>query len=156
VNPEPESEDASTQDNTAADTNILDHNETIKSGRYPAEAYETTQLHALAHVSFSSPWPPPDYLASYARIRSDLVDEVISGVREEREYRHHMQRHWHLRSVMGLKAGLLIAVLGMSLAAALVWTGHEWAGLALGCLQLVSLTSLFVLGSHRVRDGLPV
>ncbi len=100
------------------------------------------------------PWPSPGVLASLARTEPDLIDQLIKNAREERDRKHQLDRHDVTSEWLGLCTGFVVAVLGLLVSTLLVLEGHDWAGVALGSVVLVSLAAVLVIVGHVThRDG---
>gem|GEM_PF-4507155 len=56
-----------------------------------------------------------------------------------------------MRSWAGLIAGAFVAVLFLGVAALLVSTGHDLAGVAIGTTTLVSIVGTFIYGTESRR-----
>ena len=97
------------------------------------------------------PWPDPQYMAEYAQIRPDLVDEIVAGAASERQHRHDMDRRRHRRSSWGLAAGFLVAIFALGVAGFVAYHGHAWLAGVIASLDLAALVAVFVYGSHNGR-----
>lgn len=106
--------------------------------------------------TFSGPLPPPDILARYNDAVPDGAERIIALA--ERQAAHRMALESRVvdadikRSNLGLGAGLLVALAGLSAAFLMVDRGNAWAGAVVGSLDLAGLVAVFVYGTVSRRS----
>jgi uncharacterized membrane protein len=126
-------------------------------GELIAEQVERAAKRAVAHivstsVSFSGPIPPPAMLAGYEKVLPGAADRMLRMTENEQNFRHETKRseigNENARARMGQCYAFGIAVLFLIVSAALIYTGHDWAGGILGTVDLVALATVFVTGKY--------
>jgi uncharacterized membrane protein len=126
-----------------------------KSSPNPAMTARVTRLEAHLE-SFSGPMPNPSLLKDYEAIIPGCAARMLSMAEKQAEHRQSLERIVIIgdskRADNGLKAGFIVAIVGLISAVLLVVTGHDWAGFTIGGLDLVSLVSVFVYGTISRRS----
>jgi uncharacterized membrane protein len=106
--------------------------------------------------SFSGPLPNPALLKAYDDILPGCAERIICMAESQANHRQSLEKTViegdTRRADKGLLAGFIVALVGLGSAVALVLTGHDLAGFALGGLDLVSLVSVFVYGTITRRS----
>lgn len=127
----------------------------------PNPTVEITEVvRAVAHVSqtYSGPIPPPQMLAEYEAVQPGFADRIISMAEKEQANRHLLEnkavdgaikkdargQHYALMTSFGVLGG----------GSLLIYTGHDWAGVALCASALTGLAYIFVSG-NRKKENIP-
>jgi uncharacterized membrane protein len=98
--------------------------------------------------------PSPEDLKKYDAASPGLGRIIIEMVQEEQRHLHSIDKDQIAISRRGQLFGFIIAISFLLVAGALVGLGHSVAGTIIGSVDLVSLTTVFVVGRHSQRDSL--
>lgn len=141
-----------------------------ESSDLPADALDESAIRALfVHLQqaviqvFESkfpvvPWPDPETMAGYKEIDPEfprvIVDEFREQGRHEREMDRSRTKANIVATFIGLGAGFLIAIAGLTGAVIVGLYGAWQVGVALAGGTLVGLASVFVYGSRYAAKAL--
>lgn len=102
--------------------------------------------------SFSGPLPPPNVLKQYDEISPGAAERIIKMAEEQFTHRTTLEKEVITsdikRSKWGQIFGFFIAIAGLTVALVSTISGYETAGSVIGGTTLVSLVSVFVLGTR--------
>src|SRR6266487_5498875 len=107
-----------------------------------------------ASGSSGSALPPPEDLKKYDAASPGLGRKIIEMVQEEQRHLHSMDRAQVALSRRGQLFGFIIAISFLVVAGVLVGLGHSVAGTIIGSVDLVGLTTVFVVGQRSQRSAL--
>src|SRR6185437_15829468 len=96
--------------------------------------------------------PDPEDLKKYDAAYPGLGRRIIEMVQEEQKHLHYIERAEVSLSRRGQLFGFVIAISFLVVAAVLVGLGHAVAGTIIGSVDLVALTTVFVVG-RRSKDS---
>ncbi len=106
-------------------------------------------------TSYSGPLPPPSMLKAYDDVIPGAAERILALAERQAAHRQKIEstvvRGDTMRSWAGLIAGAFVAVLFLGVAALLVSTGHDLAGVAIGTTTLVSIVGTFIYGTESRR-----
>ncbi|MBI5885617.1 MAG: DUF2335 domain-containing protein [Deltaproteobacteria bacterium] len=102
---------------------------------------------------FSGPLPPPKILEQYERVLLGSAERILKMAEKEQGHRHSIQKQ-EVDGVFGLQRwgqlfGFLIAMVAFIVGGILVYLGHDWVGGILMGGTVVSLVTVFVIGTRR-------
>ncbi len=104
----------------------------------------------------SGPLPPPDILQQYEGILPGAAERIFKMAEKQSDHRQSLEKLAIIgdskRADRGLTSGLIISLTALIIAGILIYTGHDWAGVALGSIDLVSLVSVFIYGTITRRS----
>jgi uncharacterized membrane protein len=120
----------------------------------PSRSPRAVEQQAYAEfMAFSGPLPPPDLLVQYNAALPGLAERVIAAWERQGNHRQHLERVViegdTRRAYLGIASALVISVIVLLIAYALIETGHDWAGAALGLGELAALTGTFIYGTQQ-------
>ena len=103
-------------------------------------------------VSWQGPIPPPRELREYDLIVPGAASRILGMAEQQSTHRMALEKHVvtgdSRRSYLGLILGFIIALTFLGGGIFLIYSGHTFSGLLLGGLDLVSLVSVFVIGTN--------
>lgn len=106
-------------------------------------------------LSRSAPLPHPSELERYETILPGAADRIIAMAENQSIHRQNLENKAisieSRNSFLGVATGFLIGAIGLSIAGFCIYSGHDWAGVALGGTTLVSLVGTFVYGTRQRR-----
>jgi len=129
----------------------------------PAQAIAGGGVQISHHEAFSGPLPHPGHLAQYEQVHPGLADRIVKLVEREQEAQHEMQgnvvEHHEIEirgdqrlRTMGMVLAAVVALAWMVAVAVLTLEGHDTVGGVLGGMEIVSLTSAFIVPRLRRSD----
>jgi uncharacterized membrane protein len=98
--------------------------------------------------------PSPEDLKKYDAASPGLGRQIIEMVQEEQRHIHSMDQAQISLSRRGQLFGFIIAISFLLVAGVLVGLGHSVAGTIIGSVDLVGLTTVFVVGQRSQRNAL--
>lgn len=126
----------------------------MDSGTRPGRAVKV--IATTVGASFSGPLPPPDTLIRYNDAVPNAADRIITMAEQQAAHRRQMESAYlaqdHLRSVLGIGAGLVVVLAVLAASVFLVVTGNPVAGTILGSVDIIGLASVFVYANERRRS----
>ena len=109
-----------------------------------------------ASATFSGPLPPPEILIKYNEAVPDGAERIIAMAETQGMHRMTLESRVVsadiVRANLGLAAGFIVAMAFLGVSYFLIDGGHEWAGGALGTVDLVGLVGAFVYGTVSRRN----
>ena len=102
----------------------------------------------LSSAQLGFAWPDPGILARYKEVMPGLEDQVLEALRQQVRHRHRLEVAESRRETLSLVLAFLIAVSFLSASAWLISGGHEVAGSVVATVDLVALTTAFIVGRH--------
>lgn len=114
--------------------------------------------------SFVSPLPPPEVLEAYERNLPGITERILASFEKEGEHRRssdkfqqelvreYHQNHARLTS-RGQICGMIVVILGLSVAAFLGWAGKQVVAGIIAALDLVGLASVFLYHEHIKKEN---
>jgi len=113
-------------------------------------------MRIVSQSSYSGPIPPPALLEEFERIAPGSAKQIIEQAFKQSDHRmgleNYVIRADNHRSWAGLFCGFTIAISFGGLSAWVILNGYPVSGSILGCLDLISLVALFVLGRKQQQD----
>ncbi|MBI2919400.1 MAG: DUF2335 domain-containing protein [Chloroflexi bacterium] len=107
-------------------------------------------------ASYDGPIPPPAMLQQYNDVIPDAANRILRMAEQQVEHRQFLEKTVVVgdskRADRGLWAGLFVTLSLVVGAVFLVYTGHDWAGVAIAGLDIVGLASVFVYGTLSRRS----
>ena len=112
--------------------------------------------------TWQAPLPPPEAYRRYDEILPGAADRILTQSENEQTHRHNQERTAletarmvvaadSKRSYLGIVFGFVISLLGIGGSIYLIATGHDWAGVTLGGINLTGLAGVFVYGARRAE-----
>ncbi|SRR6266513_1631336 len=131
-----------------------------KRERKAVQALERTQQRQqqiqIAGITMSGPLPPPQQLAGYDAIVPGAAERILQMAERQATHRQGLERtaldgalrrsSTGMRTATGLAAGFLVV------SAALIASGHDAAGAALGTVDFVGMVTAFIYGTASGRS----
>ena len=115
----------------------------------PPQLVSITQA-AFAAASWQGPLPPSEQLRGYEAVLPGSADRILKMAEVQATHRQSLESvavtGGARRSWFGLWLGFGISVIVLGVSAALVLTGHDAAGTALGSIDVAALAGVFVVG----------
>lgn len=110
-------------------------------------------FNALVSRQHSGPLPSPSDIAQYDKYIPDGAERIMSMAEKEQEFRHTITTNSleqaRRANHRGQTFGFLIAVLALSISAAVTLFGFPWVGGVIGGTTVVSLVTAFIYGKSR-------
>lgn len=105
---------------------------------------------------FSGPLPPPKILEQYERVLPGSAERILKMAEKEQGHRHSVEKT-ETDGIFGLQRrgqlfGFLIAISAFLIGGILVYLGHDWVGGILMGATVVSLVTVFVVGSRKKQE----
>ncbi|MGK7958482.1 MAG: DUF2335 domain-containing protein [Crocosphaera sp.] len=104
-------------------------------------------------TTFVGPIPPPEIIAEYETILPGSADRILSMTEKQVEHRMKLESKIvttdGIRSYLGLGAGFIIAIVGLSGSIYLGINGKNWASGIMSAGTLTGLVTVFVTGEKR-------
>jgi uncharacterized membrane protein len=104
----------------------------------------------------SGPLPAPEVLADYDAVVPGAAKIIISQFTKQSDHRMGLEStalKWEIiRANAGLIMGGIVALAFLGVAAFLIYNDHDWAGAALGTVDLASIAAIFVIGTSGQRE----
>jgi uncharacterized membrane protein len=97
--------------------------------------------------------PSPEDLKNYDVAHPGLGRQIIEMVQEEQRHLHYMERAEISLGQRGQIFGFIISISFLVVSAILVALGHSVAGTVIGSVDLVALTTVFVVGRRSQEVG---
>lgn len=127
-----------------------------RSRNVPAQSNRSTvSVQRTVSASFEGPIPPPVLLEQYNELIPNGAERILAMAESNSQHRQTLEsfalRSEHQRSMLGIIAGLLVA---LALGGAGLWStlaGHEPFGLAIIGIDMVGLVGTFVYGTESRR-----
>lgn len=102
------------------------------------------------------PLPHPSTLERYNQIVPGSAKMIFDNFEEQGRHRRELEKyalHWGtIRSFAGVVCGLIVTLCFLFVSYSLIKNGHGWEGTVLGTFDIVGLVTVFVYGTHVVRD----
>lgn len=103
-----------------------------------------------------APLPPPEMLKVYNEAVADGAERILRMVELQADHRMEKEKidtsEHHKHEARGMTYAFRICMAFLVISALLIWYGHDLAGTALGTLDLIGLTAVFILG-RRFQKG---
>ena len=103
---------------------------------------------------FAGPLPSPESLQQFENVLPGAAREIVDMAKSEQEYRHRITqavvKHEARGNAMGVVAGLIVALVALSIAYLLGRDGHTVAASIIAGIDLVGLVAVFVIGQKSV------
>jgi uncharacterized membrane protein len=110
---------------------------------------------SFAATFWSGPLPPASQLREYESVLPGSADRILSMTERQAEHRQDIEKTavngGNRRSWWGLWTGFAISVIVLGLSAAIILSGHDAAGTALGAIDIAALAGVFVYGRSDQR-----
>ncbi|MDA1349682.1 MAG: DUF2335 domain-containing protein [Chloroflexi bacterium] len=94
-------------------------------------------------------------LEQYNSVLPDAAERILHMAEEQQSHRISLEKTVvggdSKRAYIGLGAGLTVALTVIVVAGGLIIKGHDWAGVTIAGIDLVSLTAVFVYGTRSRR-----
>lgn len=117
-------------------------------------ALQRGQLYA--QVTMSGPLPPPQQLMGYEQVLPGSAERIIRMAEEQAAHRRGLETrgldHMITRSNRGLTTARNIQIAFLGASVALILLGHDAAGTAIGTVDLVGMTTMFIYGAASGRS----
>jgi uncharacterized membrane protein len=127
-----------------------------QQGVFPFPAQDRTYTEYLEH--FQGPYPPPQMLEQYDQVHPGLAEEIVSGVREQRQHRIKLEdrvtKHNIIQGYIGQGSALIVTIFALYLSFQLVLMGFDVGGFVLGFSALATLAAVFFIGKRQQRQDL--
>lgn len=127
------------------------------AARPPTAAVVAPSVTFSTQTVTSGPLPAPEILAAYGEVLPDLPERIIRLAETEAEHRRGLERHVVVsatrRATVGQVLGFLIGSGGLATAAYCAMLGHPATASIIATLDIVTLVSVFVIGSTRGRPA---
>ena len=111
----------------------------------------------LQHTSTDSPILPVESMRELMAINPKLVDFVVEETRKEAAYRRSEQKKvdWFIfiERIAAIGAPVLVAIVGLVLSAAVIYYGHDWAGVAIGGASLGTIVTIIAKAGNKQPDN---
>jgi uncharacterized membrane protein len=105
---------------------------------------------------YSGPLPRPSDLQEYEKIVPGSAERILKMAETQATHRRSMEsiviRGDSRRATCGLWIGAAVAACFLGGGIFLIYEGHDWAGITIAGLDIVSLVSVFVYGSNSRRQ----
>lgn len=109
-------------------------------------------------TTWAGPIPPPDILAGYNDIIPDGAERILKMAEKQSDHRILMESTVINRELnqsgRGQNYAVFIVILVLIASSILVYTDHDVAGGVLGAIDLVALSSVFVIGKYAQKRDL--
>lgn len=110
----------------------------------------------VAAASYEGPIPPPAMLREYDLIIPNGADRILKMAESQLAHRQALESKVvsgdALRSWVGLIAGVTVALAILAVSGVLIWNGHDWAGTALGTVDIAAIVGVFVYGTESRKN----
>ncbi|MDN4164742.1 DUF2335 domain-containing protein [Cytophagales bacterium LB-30] len=108
--------------------------------------------------SFSGPIPPPELLKGYNEVVKDGAERILQMAEKQSNHRiqleNHAVREELKQSRLGQIFGFTLGLIGMLLASALAFYGHETIAGIFGTTTIIGLVTVFVIGKKSQQNEL--
>jgi uncharacterized membrane protein len=112
----------------------------------------------VTKASFRSPIPPPEILKRYNEIIPNGAERILNMAEEQSRHRMAMEKDTikeeQRQSSKGQNFGFIIGAVGLLIAGALAYNGHDWFAGILGTTTLGSLVGTFIYGKKSQQNDL--
>jgi len=112
---------------------------------------QRTETHIQQQV-YRGPLPSPAILKEFDSVVPGCAERIIRMAEKQSDHRQFLEKTVIVgdskRANHGLWVGGVIAVLFLVGAVFLIHEGHDWAGVALGSVDLVGIISAFIYGTR--------
>lgn len=113
---------------------------------------EEGQVSITTTEAWAGPLPPPAVLKSYEDILHGSTERILTNFENESQHRRQLEKQASdsdsLRSMVGLIAGCVVALLLIGVATLCVLNGYAWQAVAILGVELAAAVSVFVKGSR--------
>ena len=111
---------------------------------------------SVSETTTDSPLLPASNLQQLQQIDPTLVQWVVKQTEAEANFRRResskLNNYIFIERVSGVITGALVALFGLAVSGYLIYSGHDWAGAALGGATLVTIVTVLVSGKKEVTE----
>lgn len=145
------------------DNSLQNH---VQNDQHSPEKNVLVSTQQIGIQSFVGPLPPPSVLKEYDLAHPGLSERLVVAFEKEGDHRRELEKSYHslLQTAQqngytlasrGQKFAFIVAVLALITSAVLGILGHTLAASIIAAIDIVGLTSVFLLDRARARKELP-